>query len=286
MDFCAKFENLSVIYMKQSARYEVQPQYPLRIITYHFENHIKIWHHRYEYLEVIYLVHGSFTLKADKKSFDVSDGDIIIFNPFEVHESVSLSEKNEYYVFIIPPDFIKSWQNGVNYKFRNVISDSDECREAIKKAAEAAESQCREQQLLLNAEVFRFLYLAASEFARAQESENRIPAKNRHIVEDIKSRISRCYAEPLNIGLLANTFFISVSHLQHLFKAQTGMTIVDYVNKTRIENSCKLLSETDMHISAISEKVGIFDYNYFSRMFKKYIGITPTQYRKKHKNTD
>ena len=62
------------------------------------------------------------------------------------------------------------------------------------------------------------------------------------------------------------------------------MTIVDFVNKTRIENSCKLLENTDLHISAISEKVGIFDYNYFSRMFKKYIGKTPTQYRKESHN--
>lgn len=272
--------------MKQTARYEVQPQSPLKIITYHFENHIKIWRHWHEYLEIIYLVRGSFTLKADKKTFDVSDGDIIIFNPFEVHESLILSEENEYYVFVIPPDYIQSWQNGANYKFRSVISGSSECRNAIKKASEATDSQCREQQLLLNAEVFRFLYLAASEYAEVSESEAELPGKSRHIVEDVKNRIAYCYAEPINIELLANAFFISVSHLQHLFKAQTGMTIVDYVNKTRIENSCKLLENTDLHISAISEKVGIFDYNYFSRMFKKYIGITPTQYRKEHNNTD
>lgn len=266
--------------MKQTTRYEVQPQSPLKIITYHFENHIKIWRHWHEYLEIIYLVHGRFTLKADKKTFNVSDGDIIIFNPYEVHESLVLSEENEYYVFVIPPDFIRSWQNGANFKFRNVISGDTECRKAIKKAADAAENQCREQQLLLNSEVFGFLYLAASEYAEASENESGLPVKNRHIVEDVKNRIAYCYAEPINIELLANAFFISVSHLQHLFKAQTGMTIVDYINKTRIENSCKLLENTDLHISAISEKVGIFDYNYFSRMFKKYIGITPTQYRK------
>lgn len=268
--------------MKQTARYEVQPQSPLKIITYHFQNHIKIWRHWHEYLEVIYLVHGSFTLKADKKIFDVSDGDIIIFNPFEVHESLLLSEENEYYVFVIPPDFIQSWQNGENYKFKNVISNSPECRKAIKKAAEATENQCREQQLLLNSEIFRFLYLAAAKYAEPSDSISETPGKNKHIVEDVKSRIAYCYAEPINIELLANAFFISVSHLQHLFKSQTGMTIVDYVNKTRIENSCKLLRNSELHISAISEKVGIFDYNYFSRLFKKYIGVTPTQYRKQH----
>ena len=273
-----------MIIMKNTARYEVQPKSPLKIITYHFKNHAKIWRHWHEYLEIIYLVNGRFRLKSDKKIFDVCDGDIIIFNPFEVHESIELSPENEYYVFVIPPDFIQSWQNGKKYKFKSVINDSAECKKAIKKAAEATENKTQAQQLLLNAEIFRFLYLAALSYAEAADGAEEIPNKNRHIVEDIKSRIDYCYAEPLNIELLAGAFFISVSHLQHLFKAQTGMTIVDYVNKTRIENSCRLLKNTDLHISAISEKVGIFDYNYFSRMFKKYIGKTPTQYRKESHN--
>ncbi|MCQ2479608.1 MAG: AraC family transcriptional regulator [Clostridia bacterium] len=273
--------------MKNTARYEVQPKSPLKIITYHFENHKKIWRHWHEYLEVIYLVHGEFTLKADDKSFNVSDGDIIVFNPFEVHESVVFSENNEYYVFVIPPDFIQSWQDDKQYKFANVISGNSECKKAIKKAAEATENPSRDQQLLLNAEIFRFLYYAASNYAEISDGEFEIPLKNKHIVEDVKTRIEYCYAEPINIELLANAFFISVSHLQHLFKAQTGISIVEFVNKTRIENSCTLLKNTDLHISAISEKVGIFDYNYFSRMFKKYVGITPTQYRKNsHKNNE
>lgn len=272
--------------MKETARYEVQPKTPLKIITYHFENHIKIWRHWHEYLEIIYLVRGKFSLKSDRNCFEASDGDIIIFNPFEVHESIKLSEENEYYVFVIPPDYIQSWQNDKKYRFSNIISDSSECRNAIKKAAEAADSKCREQQLLLNAEIFRFLYLAASSYAEIADEETESNNKSRHIVEDVKNRITCCYAEPINIELLANAFFISVSHLQHLFKSQTGMTIVDYINKTRIENSCSLLEKTDFHISVISEKVGIFDYNYFSRLFKKYVGVTPTQYRKNsHKNT-
>lgn len=275
-----------VIALKETARYEVQPKSPLKIITYHFENHIKIWRHWHEYLEIIYLVKGTFTLKADKKTFDVSDGDIVVFNPFEVHESIRLSEENEYYVFVIPPDFIQGWQDGKNYKFKNVISDNDECRKAIRRAAQATERQCREQAFLLNSEIFRFLYYAASDYAVLSDGETESLNKNKHIVEDVKSRIEYCYAEPINIELLANAFFISVSHLQHLFKAQTGITIVDYVNKTRIDNSRTLLRNTDLHISAISEKVGIFDYNYFSRMFKKYVGVTPTQYRKQHNNTD
>lgn len=266
--------------MKRTVRYELQPKSPLKIITYHFTDHAKIWRHWHEYLEIIYLVRGSFTLKADSNIFDVCDGDIVIFNPFEVHESIQLSAENEYYVFVVPPEFFQCRKSGGNILFDSIIRGNRECLMAIKKAAEYTENSEDDSPFLLNSEIFRFLYYAAKDYSHASSATEEYVEKNKRMVEDIKNRISYCYAEPINIELLANAFFVSVSHLQHTFKEQTGMSIIDYINKTRIENSKKLLSETPFHISVIAEKVGIADYNYFSRVFRKYEGISPTQYRK------
>lgn len=265
--------------MKDTARYEVQPKFPLKIITYHFKDHAKIWRHWHEYLEVIYLVHGNFTLKSDKNIFNLSDGEIAIFNPFEIHESIELSERNEYYVFVIPPEFLQTWNDAENCKFENVISDTD-CLNALKRAAESISDTSND--FMLNAQIFRFLHHAVEKHTFRAEKAGEYVEKNKHMVEDVKNRISYCYSEPINVELLAKAFFVSVSHLQHTFKEQTGYSIVDYINKTRVENSQKLLKETEWHISVIAEKVGISDYNYFSRVFKKYVGISPTQYRKKH----
>ena len=266
--------------MKKTVRYEVQPRSPVKIITYHFTDHAKIWRHWHEYLEVIYLIKGKFTLKADNNIFDVSDGDIIIFNPFEVHESVQLSGENEYYVFVIPPEFFSIRAEGENIRFDSVISNNTDCLKAIKKASEYSENSEENSAYMLSSEIFRFLYYAAKDYSHTSLRASEYVEKNKHMVEDIRNRISYCYAEPINIDLLASAFFVSVSHLQHTFKEQTGMSIIDYINKTRIENSKKLLRETNFHISVIAEKVGIADYNYFSRVFKKYVGISPTEYRK------
>lgn len=269
--------------MKESVRYEVQPKSPIKIITYHFTNHAKIWRHWHEYLEIIYLVKGNFKLKADSSVFDVTEGDIIIFNPFEVHESVELSPENEYYVFVIPPEFLQCRQESENLRFDSVIRTGGECKKTIIKASEFADISSGDEMFMLTSEIFRFLYHAAKKYSHPFEKAPEYIEKNQHMVEDIKNRISYCYAEPINIELLANAFFVSVSHLQHTFKDQTGMSLIDYINKTRIENSKKLLCETQFHISVIAEKVGIADYNYFSRVFRKYEGITPTQYRRKHR---
>ena len=57
-------------------------------------------------------------------------------------------------------------------------------------------------------------------------------------------------------------------------------TIISYVNKLRIESSKSLLLSSDLNISEIASTTGFFDINYFSRIFKKYTGISPTDYRK------
>ena len=103
--------------MKKYARYEVQSRKPIRIITYHFVNHPKIYRHWHEYLEIIYFVHGALTLKIDDKILEAKSDDILVFNSFEVHESVQLSPDNEYYVFVVPPEYFQSVQTSENILF-------------------------------------------------------------------------------------------------------------------------------------------------------------------------
>ena len=58
------------------------------------------------------------------------------------------------------------------------------------------------------------------------------------------------------------------------------LTIFDYLFEKRMKEAEKLLRETDLHIYQIAEKVGFSDYNYFTKIFKKFVGCTPSQYRK------
>ena len=176
--------------MKQTARYEAQPKYPTKIITYHFTNHAKIWRHWHEYLEIIYLVRGSLTLKADGNIIEVCDGDIAVFNPFEVHESISLSPENEYYVFAVPPEFLRCRQNYESIRLDSVIKNSRDCKSAIKKAAEYSSFSDDNGIFLLSSEIFRFLYFAAKDHSTTAPGATEYVEKNKHIVDDIKNRIS------------------------------------------------------------------------------------------------
>src|SRR5690606_6865238 len=76
---------------------------------------------------------------------------------------------------------------------------------------------------------------------------------------------------------------ISVSHYAELFKRKTGRSPIQYFNQLKIHKSCQYLYFTDMSIKEICVELGIDDPYYFSRLFKKMMGLSPTKYRSNYK---
>ena len=80
---------------------------------------------------------------------------------------------------------------------------------------------------------------------------------------------------------LAERFFVNQSYLSRHFRMNMGVTLTDYINKTRLENSKMLIKSSDLPISVVALNVGYIDPNYFVKLFKKQFGMTPTEYRKR-----
>ena len=72
---------------------------------------------------------------------------------------------------------------------------------------------------------------------------------------------------------------MSSSYLSAQFKKETGKTLTDYINEKRIHESLVLLAATELPIQEVAERVGIYDENYYARLFKKYQNQTAKQYR-------
>jgi len=64
-----------------------------------------------------------------------------------------------------------------------------------------------------------------------------------------------------------------------MFRKETGQTATDYVNLRRGRMACRLLGTTQLQVQTIALRCGIPDVNYFSKLFKKYMGRTPKEYR-------
>lgn len=86
--------------------------------------------------------------------------------------------------------------------------------------------------------------------------------------------------EKLTVSNLCEHFYLSKNSLYHLFATEFNTTVSDYVLTKRIQNSIKMLKESDSSITMIASECGFTDYNYFIRAFKKQVGITPLQFRK------
>lgn len=87
----------------------------------------------------------------------------------------------------------------------------------------------------------------------------------------------------LSINQLAEQQKISLSHYLRLFKFKTGQSPIAYFNQLKIQHSCQYLYFTDKSIKEICFELGMDDQYYFSRLFSKLIGSSPSEYRKLHK---
>ena len=92
--------------------------------------------------------------------------------------------------------------------------------------------------------------------------------------------IDRHYAEDLSIEQLARQFYLSPYHLSHIFRQKTGYSLKQYVLRRRLGEAQMRLVNAQDSVQTISEAVGFADASYFSRIFSKYVGLTPTEYRK------
>lgn len=92
------------------------------------------------------------------------------------------------------------------------------------------------------------------------------------------------YSSELSLASLADMNFVSPAYLSSQFKKETGTTITDYINDTRIRQALVLLNASDFSIGEIAVQCGFGDANYFTRTFKKLLGKTPTVYRKGIRN--
>lgn len=90
------------------------------------------------------------------------------------------------------------------------------------------------------------------------------------------------YSDKVTLEDLSNITRLSTYYISNLIKAETGLSLNDNINKIRIEQSQKLLLEKNTSILEIAQSVGFHYQNHFAAVFKKYSGITPSEYRNAH----
>ena len=104
------------------------------------------------------------------------------------------------------------------------------------------------------------------------------------LIHKIVHYIKMNFTKDITSKMLCDKFQCSRSHLSHSFNQVMKTDLRTYINNLRIQSAKTLLRDTKLEINEISLSVGFFDPNYFTSIFKKYTGITPSAYRNFSKN--
>lgn len=108
---------------------------------------------------------------------------------------------------------------------------------------------------------------------------NYIPTKNNELIKKSIGYISKHFAKNLTLEEVASHVHLNSAYFSTVFKQSCGSSFKEYLNMVRIEESKRLLANTDYSVIDIAIAIGFEDQSYFSKVFKKYTGLTPKQYR-------
>lgn len=113
-----------------------------------------------------------------------------------------------------------------------------------------------------------------------RDDENIDGTSPEEVIDIIKDYIDNNYYTNIKITMFSEKYFFSIEYLTKLFKSRYGYSIYEYVLKLRMERARELLSHEENKIIDIARRLGYADNHYFSKAFRNYYGVSPSQYRK------
>lgn len=128
-----------------------------------------------------------------------------------------------------------------------------------------------EKELMQNCRII------VSELVEMMEDQSG-PTASRTVME-VKRYILQNYQKDIGLNEVAEEVFLNPKYLSDLFKRETGQTFMNYLTEVRMENAKQALRRVDLKIYEVAESVGYHNPRNFVKMFKKYSGITPMEYR-------
>lgn len=261
---------------------------------------------------IMYLIkEGDMYIEEKGIQYHLKPGDLFILEPNKPHFGYKAASCNYYYVHFQNISFIPLADDKERFAMNELADkritslasynlDSGNVTDSITYIPKLFSIQNQEFRTILKESIDIYnhreehykrasstlLHLFLLQVAHAnliQHNANQISThikKSAVVVEKILKYLNNNYYEKVSSSLIEKTFEVNFDYINRVFSDITGNTIFHYLNILRINHAKELIATTNLTFSEIGYLVGIDDRYYFTKQFKKYVGMTPTEYYK------
>ena len=251
----------------------ISRQDPMNITMKNIQNH--------SHYEILYVIDGERILVAEKKQYLLNKNNIALIPPYTLHRTLKSveysSEKYKKYLINFTRDFIGKFAMSMDVDVFSVFSQNLILIQFDDEEAKFVENTMIQMLKynntgeLCDEQMFRLLLCSLLTFF-AKKLPKESAYKENLLTDKIITYMENNFDQDINLEVLAKQFYVSKYEISRMF--------VKNVGRIRIENSKKLLRETPLSITRISELAGFHSSSNFARVFKKSTGVSPVQYRK------
>ena len=225
---------------------------------------------------ILFITEGCCFIKENGEEIAVPEGNIILYRPFE-EQNYYFKKKiksTSYYVHFSGTK-CEEILSGFGLSERvSFIGKMPHAEELFKKMIEEYYLKRPFSDELCAG----YLYSVLALFGRRANWDSLYISDER--IEKVLRAMAEDFGEETDISLYSDMCNLSISRFIHLFKKCTGKSPKNYIIEMRLKRAAELLENTDLSVQKVGEETGFPDQNYFSRIFKKYSGVSPLNYRK------
>jgi AraC-like DNA-binding protein/mannose-6-phosphate isomerase-like protein (cupin superfamily) len=256
-----------------------------------------------ELYELVFVLNGKGTYSINGKDYPVSKRDVVLIKPNEVHRFTDRSdfEGISLHFYFSHPDLAKDGVKESIYQnrrdeFLDFFTDhypkihkisTVEGSQVLNKAQHLFlefQTPSLGSKLMISLYFLEVLILLARNYLFGKNG-NRLIAEQTRTRNDIMVRqilqyIDGHYAQAITPTKLFKNYYMHPNYCRSIFKQAVGNSVSHYILRRRMNEAKRLLTETDWSIGKIAEHVGVNDYFYFLRAFRKVHGLTPNSLRK------
>lgn len=236
--------------------------------------------HRHNCIEILYFTSGNGAVICNLKKYDVKPGSLIIVNENESHSILTDSYLECYCITIDTSIFLDVSEN--NIVFDTYVSADEFVLSTLREMFFEYEKRNIGSEMMIKGSAYKLITHLIRNYGKITKKEYDSNAIKLRRLNDVLLYIEEHYCEKISTSFLAEYCFLSEYYFCHFFKKETGLTVIQYIKRLRVQKSINLLRNTTMSITEIAAHVGFNDINYYCRVFKKIMGTTPKSVRQLH----